>query len=162
MMNAVASLIAADDDKEIEKIVSDIKDPLGTFYQFGLPTSILKGSYDRVYTGPEKRKSMRTETSFVVSYRILEDTHAGQHVSQTKNISLGGMLLTTNKPFSPGTKLALEIYVPTDPHPLILVGIVVESNEVVKELVYDTRLELLSVDEEHRSAMHGTTGEVMK
>jgi F420-non-reducing hydrogenase small subunit len=42
MLNAVASLIQANEEEEIDKIISDIKDPLGVFYQFGLPNSLLR------------------------------------------------------------------------------------------------------------------------
>lgn len=42
MISAVASLINADDDAEIERILSDIKDPAGTFYQFSVGKSLLK------------------------------------------------------------------------------------------------------------------------
>lgn len=43
MLSAVSSLIAGNDEQEIDKIIEDIKDPLGLFYQFGLPKSLLKG-----------------------------------------------------------------------------------------------------------------------
>ncbi len=42
LLSAVASVIDADSEEEIEKIIDDIPDPLGTFYRFGLPHSILK------------------------------------------------------------------------------------------------------------------------
>jgi len=40
-LSALASLIEAKDEKEIEKIVETIVDPAGTFYRFSLPKSIL-------------------------------------------------------------------------------------------------------------------------
>ena len=42
MMSAVATMIDADEPKEIEEIVSRIADPAGTFYRFSLPGSILR------------------------------------------------------------------------------------------------------------------------
>ncbi len=36
-LSAVASIIDSNDPKEIEKVVNQIADPLGTFYRFGLP-----------------------------------------------------------------------------------------------------------------------------
>jgi Coenzyme F420-reducing hydrogenase, gamma subunit len=151
MMSAVASLVASNDEKEIEKILDDIHDPMGIFYQFTLPKSILKGSFEKVYAGPEKRKHQRIKATFVISYRILEESAdyevLKEHVSQTKNIGLGGMMLTTNKQFALGTRLVLEISLPSNPHPLVLLGKVVESEEVVKDLVYDTRLEFLPAEE---------------
>ncbi len=42
MMSAIATMIDANDPKEIEKIVESIDDPAGTFYRFSLPSSILR------------------------------------------------------------------------------------------------------------------------
>jgi F420-non-reducing hydrogenase small subunit len=40
-MSAVASVIDSNDPEEIEKIISDIHDPVGTFYRYSLPDSLL-------------------------------------------------------------------------------------------------------------------------
>jgi F420-non-reducing hydrogenase small subunit len=37
-LSAVASIIDSNDPKEIEKIVNQVVDPMGTFYRFGLPS----------------------------------------------------------------------------------------------------------------------------
>jgi len=42
MLGAVASLVDADDESEIEAIVSRVKDPVGVFYQFSLAKSLLR------------------------------------------------------------------------------------------------------------------------
>lgn len=42
LLSAVASVIDADTEEEIEKIIDCIPDPLGTFYRFGLAHSILR------------------------------------------------------------------------------------------------------------------------
>lgn len=42
LLAAMASLVDSDEPDEIEKIVGQIKDPLGTFYRFGMSNSILK------------------------------------------------------------------------------------------------------------------------
>ncbi len=41
-LSAFASILATNDEKEIDKIVQTIVDPAGTFYRFSLPTSILR------------------------------------------------------------------------------------------------------------------------
>lgn len=107
------------------------------------------------YTGPERRKHPRITGRFVVSYRIF-DENENIDVSQSKNLSLGGMLLTTNRHFGPGTNLALEIRLPFDPNPIMLMGKVVESHEITKNLIYDTRIEFLAVDEKHRNIIGQT------
>lgn len=55
LLSAVASVIDADSEEEIERIINEIPDPLGTFYRFGLAHSTLrrkiisndKANYDR-------------------------------------------------------------------------------------------------------------------
>ncbi|MCM8780884.1 MAG: PilZ domain-containing protein [Candidatus Omnitrophica bacterium] len=113
------------------------------------------------YTGPERRKTPRIEARFVVSYRLLSDID-NSDITQTKNLSLGGMLLTTNKLFAPGTNLALEIRLPFDPNPIMLVGKVIESREVTRGLIYDTRLQFLAIDEKHRKVISETVDYYLK
>jgi PilZ domain len=107
------------------------------------------------FGGRERRKNPRIVGRFIVSYRIMNET-SDIDISQTKNIAMGGMLLTTNKSFNPGVNLALQIRLPFDPHPIILIGRVLESREIMKDVIYDTRIEFLAVDEEHRKAIHKT------
>jgi c-di-GMP-binding flagellar brake protein YcgR len=113
------------------------------------------------YTEPEKRKYPRISGRFIVSYRIVEEKD-NVDVSQTKNISLGGMLITTNKQFEPGVKLLLEIRLPFDPNPLSLVGKVLDSHEITKGLIFDTRLEFLSIDEVHKNIVTQTVDYYLK
>jgi c-di-GMP-binding flagellar brake protein YcgR len=44
------------------------------------------------YSGPERRRHPRVSGRFIVSYRIMEEAD-NIDITQTKNISLGGMLL---------------------------------------------------------------------
>jgi hypothetical protein len=113
------------------------------------------------YGGPERRKHPRVSGRFIVSYRIIDEAD-GMDISQTKNISLGGMLLTTNRHFDPGVNLALEIRLPFDPHPIMLIAKVLESREITKNLIYDTRLMFLAVDDKHRKIIHETVDYYLK
>jgi len=70
--------------------------------------------------------------------------------------------LTTNKYFTPGTKLAIEIRMPVDPVPLMLIARVIESTEITKNLIYDTRLEFLAVDDNHRRIISQTVDYYLK
>lgn len=114
-----------------------------------------------IYSGPERRKAPRISARFIVSYRILEEVD-NIDITQTKNLGLGGMLLTTNKPFEPGTNLALEIRLPFDPNPIMLIGKIVDSREVTKDLIYDTRLSFLAIDEKHRKVISRTVDYYLK
>jgi len=105
-----------------------------------------------MYAGPERRKHARISGRFIVSYRILQEED-NVDVTQTKNLSLGGMLLTTNRSFDAGTNLAIEIRLPFDPNPIMLIANVIDSREISKDLIYDTRLRFLAIDERHRNVI---------
>jgi hypothetical protein len=66
------------------------------------------------------------------------------------------MWLTTNRKFAVGAKLALDIRLPFDPDPIKLVALVVEAKEVVSNLIYDTHLAFVSVDEKHKHTIGKT------
>lgn len=114
-----------------------------------------------VYSGPERRKFPRIDGRFIVSYRILEEPEKTD-ITQTKNLCLGGMLLTTNTRFEPGTRLALEIRLPFEPHPITLIGRVIESQEVTKGLIFDTRLSIIEIDKRHREVINKTVAYYLK
>lgn len=42
MLSSIASLVDSNDEAEIERILSQIPDPLGTFYRYSLPASLLR------------------------------------------------------------------------------------------------------------------------
>lgn len=113
------------------------------------------------YIGPERRRNPRIGGRFIVSYRIFEEAN-NIDITQTKNLSLGGMLLTTNRRFDNGTNLAIEIRLPFDPNPIMLIGKVIESSEITKDLIYDTRIQFLAVDERHRKVIHQTVDYYLK
>src|SRR4030042_6611256 len=99
------------------------------------------------YSGPERRKFRRASVNFVVSYRIME-TVDGYDLSQTKNVSQGGMLLTTNKKFAEGTRLAMILRFPLIPQKIEVTGRVIASKEVVRDIIYETRIQFLDLNEE--------------
>ena len=113
------------------------------------------------YTGVEKRKYPRANGRFIVSYRVIP-SNSNNDISQTKNLSLGGMLLTTNCQFPIGTKLALEIRLPFDPDPIMIIANVLQSIEISKGVIYDTRLGFLAVDEKHRNVINETVSYYLK
>ncbi|MCX5698755.1 MAG: hypothetical protein NTX01_03565 [Candidatus Omnitrophica bacterium] len=113
------------------------------------------------YAGPEKRKYPRANGRFIVSYRVIPN-NSNADISQTKNLCLGGMLLTTNCQFPAETNLALEIRLPFDPDPIMTIAKVLESKEITKGMIYDTRLAFLAVDEKHQKLIGETVGYYLK
>jgi F420-non-reducing hydrogenase small subunit len=55
---AIASLIGSDDEQEIDRILDGIPDPVGTFYRYGLPASLLRRA---PIAGPSINGSIKTE-----------------------------------------------------------------------------------------------------
>lgn len=91
------------------------------------------------YNGPEQRKYPRANANFVVSYR-LKELPDNYDLSQSKNVSQGGMLLTTNKRFEKGTQLNMTIRFPFVEQRMEITGEVVDSKEIVRGLIYETRI----------------------
>ena len=113
------------------------------------------------YTGPERRKYPRIDGRFVVSYRLLDEEN-NVDVTQTKNLSIGGLLFTTNRPFEVGSNIALEIRLPYDRRPIMLIGKVVDSREITKNLIYDTRMKFIATDKRHIKTLSQTVDFYLK
>lgn len=113
------------------------------------------------YQGLERRKHPRVPGKFVVSYRVKVDID-NYDISQTRNLSLGGMLLTTNRDFPPGTILAIDIRLPFFIDAISLTGRVIDSKEVVKDLIYDTRILFLQIDPKAEGIVNDTVGYYLK
>lgn len=114
-----------------------------------------QGGTPMAYEGTERRKHDRIRANFIVSYRVLDELD-NTDITQTKNLGLGGMLLTTSRHFDPGMNLAIEIRLPFERNPIMMIGRVVESIEITRDLIYDTRLQFLAIDENHRSIISKT------
>lgn len=97
------------------------------------------------YNGLERRKHPRASFNFVINYR-LKETLDSYDLTQTKDVSQGGVLLTTNKPLKKGAKLAMNLRIPLVPQKIALKGEVVDSREVVRNLVYETRVVFIGLD----------------
>ncbi len=98
------------------------------------------------YEGQEKREYQRADANFVISYRIKEETD-NFDLSQSKDVSQGGMLLTTNRAFDKGTKLVMTIRFPFLTKKIEILGEVVDSRVVVKNLIYNTRIKFFGLEE---------------
>jgi hypothetical protein len=100
----------------------------------------------------ERRRHPRINGRFVVSYLTRENGRRFD-ISQAKNISLGGMLFTSCEKFVENTSITLKIRLPFFSSLIISTGRVLESREVIKDLVYDTRLQFLDMDAQERQIM---------
>ena len=97
------------------------------------------------YSGQERRRFPRLSANFVVSYKI-KQIPENYDLSQTKNVGQGGVLLTTNQKFVPGTILALTIKFPFVPQRIEIDATVVGFREVVRDMIYETRLSFVRLN----------------
>ncbi len=99
------------------------------------------------YNGQEKREYPRVDANLVINYRI-QELPDSYDLSQTKNISQGGILITTSKLFERGAQLTMNLRIPLVPQRIKFSGEVVDSREVVRDLIYETRVKFLGLDED--------------
>ena len=96
----------------------------------------------------DPRQHPRRDAGLVVSYRP-SYPRAAYDITHTRNISRGGMLLTTARAFAPGARLAIQLNLPLRGSPRRVPGTVeaVGSREIVQGLLYETRLEFVDLDQ---------------
>ena len=100
----------------------------------------------------EKRSFPRIDGHFVVSY-VEQDGRYLFDITQAKNVSTGGMLLTTSKQLREQTDVCLRILLPFLPFPITSVGKVLECREVIKDVVYDTRVKFSAMERGDRNIL---------
>jgi hypothetical protein len=83
---------------------------------------------------------------YFVYYKI-KGASENYNLTSTKNISRGGMLLTVDKPFKQWTNMAFIIRGPfTHGVDIEMTGVVLESREIVKGSIYETRIRFSDPD----------------
>ncbi|MEW6173042.1 MAG: PilZ domain-containing protein [Bacillota bacterium] len=97
-----------------------------------------------MYQGPERRRYPRLNIGFIVSHRV-KDTDDHYYLSQTKNISQGGMLLTTGRQYDASTHLEMTLRFPFS-RKIKVTGEVLESREIARNLIWATRVQFLDME----------------
>ncbi|MFC1621586.1 PilZ domain-containing protein [Candidatus Omnitrophota bacterium] len=101
----------------------------------------------------DRRRFVRVDGTFVVSYKDISTAYPKNDISQTKNISQGGLLFTTDRKFIEGTALKLRLRLP-DSHDYIDVKVrVVDSAQKVKNIMYETRARFISITDEGKDSI---------
>ncbi len=99
----------------------------------------------------ERRRYVRINASFVLSYIDVTPELSKNDITQTRNISLGGILITTDKQIAVGTVLKLKLKIPAAPTDVEVKVEVVDSKEKVKDLLYETRGRFLALKDEDKN-----------
>ena len=95
----------------------------------------------------DQRQHPRRDVNLVVSYQR-KGGAAGYGIAQTRNVSQGGMLLTTARAFSPGARLAIRVRLPFERLPRLVeeAAEAVESRAIARGLLYETRVRFLNLN----------------
>jgi len=99
-----------------------------------------------MYSGVERRRYPRANAAFLVSYKNMY-SESDFNISQTVNISQGGLLLTTSELFPKGATLKMLTFFPFLSQRINLLGKVVRQREVAKGLIYETGVEFTNLDQ---------------
>ena len=94
----------------------------------------------------DRRRSRRIRKHFILSYFEKEHPDCRHELTQLKNISHGGMCFITSQKFNLGIKLGIELKTPYVAETTYLEGVVLESHEKVRNMIYETRLKFEFLD----------------
>ena len=89
----------------------------------------------------ERRRFKRIKKNFVLTYHVKETPEEKHEITQLKNISMGGMCFVTTKGYEPSTEVEIELKTPYLTDTTFIEGVVLESHEKVKDMIYETRLQ---------------------
>ena len=88
----------------------------------------------------ERRKLKRLNKNFLLTYFELNNAGQKYEITQMKNISLGGMCFIATRPLEHMSKIGVELKTPYLADTTYVEGIVLESHEKVKNMIYEIRL----------------------
>lgn len=98
----------------------------------------------------ERRQHERISKSFILSYFDLENPDHKYEITQLRNISFGGMCFITERSYEKSTKLGIELKTPYLSGMTCLKGVVLGSNEKMKDKIYETRLQFEPLETESK------------
>lgn len=101
----------------------------------------------------ERRRFVRVSGNFVVSYTDVTTQETKSDITQTKNISLGGILFTTDREFPLGTILKIKLRLPDSREYINLKVKVVGSKERMKDVLYETRVKFIGIKDEDKDCI---------
>lgn len=92
-------------------------------------------------SGSERRKYVRVDRNFILTYYDKQSPTVKNEITQLRNISKGGLCFVATKAFPVSMELVIEMRTPFTTGTVLFEGVVLESRERIKNLIYDVRLE---------------------
>lgn len=97
-------------------------------------------------SGKERRQHKRVNKNFILKYFELSNSKEKYEITQIKNISQGGLCFISSKQIPENTQLGLELRTPYISTTTYLQGIVLESQDKITGVLYETRLRFENLD----------------
>ena len=96
----------------------------------------------------ERRRYIRIKKNLIMTYSEKSKPEEKIEITQLKNISLGGLCFITTRKLEKSTQLCIDLKTPFMTETTFLEGIVLESHEKTKGLIYETRLQFVHINVE--------------
>jgi len=101
----------------------------------------------------EKRKFKRINGNYVISYIPIKGEDLKFDVSQTKNLSEGGLLFISDRKFEKDIVLKIKLRLPEFSDYVIIKAQVIASTQLAKGLMHETRVKFVDVEQKVREAI---------
>jgi c-di-GMP-binding flagellar brake protein YcgR len=101
----------------------------------------------------ERRRFKRVNGTYVVSYAPIKGEEVKFDVSQTRDLSEGGLLFIADKKFENGTMLKIKLRLPEFADYVIVKAQVVGSDQVAKGLMHKARVQFIEMDQKVKDAI---------
>lgn len=101
----------------------------------------------------DKRKFKRIDGNYVVSYAPIKGEDLKFDVSQTKNLSEGGLLFISDRKFEKNTVLKIKLRLPEFSDYVIVKAQVIDSIQRAKGIMNETRVMFVDIDKNIREAI---------
>jgi len=101
----------------------------------------------------ERRRFKRINGNYIVSYAPIKGAEAKFDVSQTKNLSEGGLLFISDKNFEKDVVLKIKLRLPEFTDYVILQMQVIDSKQLAKGRMYETRGRFIEVEDKVKAAI---------
>ena len=114
-------------------------------------------------SGKERRQFIRIDRNFILTYAEKSSPSVKNEITQVRNISRGGLCFVATRSFEVSSILLVEMRTPFTTGSVHLEGIVLESRERIKNMIYDVRIQFQNLQPQAQEILekieqHSTKG----